>query len=143
MIEVKLSDVFAIGRSLSQFSVLNLNIKAAYRISRILKVINDSIDEYTKTINKFRDSELLPKFGKKQKDGTYTVKKNDKGVEEFDIDDLEGFNKAYSEQNDLLKDEVIKIDFEPLTLDMLTNSKGEAVDITPALLTDLSAFIKE
>lgn len=124
MIRVTLRDVLEGQEALQKLSNQQLPGRAAFRIGRLLKKLEDVLASY----NEVRTS-LLEKYAKHKEDGSFEV--NDKN--EYIFEDV---NVFIEEMNKLIMEEV-EVEADPIDFKSIEN-----VSFTPVEVTLLEPFIK-
>lgn len=113
----KLGELYNVTRGLNELMAIKMPAKAAYRVAKIVRVVNPELTEIEK-----QRVELVKKHGVA----------DDKGNINVPEDKLPVFTAEFQE---LLGQEV-ELDIQPVTEDLL-----EGVTIAPNLLMALSKFI--
>lgn len=123
--KTKLANVKMMEQSLSKLVDKELNIKVAYRLSKILKVVGEELSELEKA---------RQKLVKKYSDDTKTDKDSETNQQELKVS-KENEQKFFKEYSQLLEEEV-EFDIKPVSIEEL-----EGVSLTPRDISFLSDII--
>jgi hypothetical protein len=126
---IKAGEIKHINEGLKEILNKELPVKPAYWLARIATKLEGELQTFEKA-----RMGLINKHSKKDKDGNPAIKKNKDGKPQFDITDVEAFEKEF---NELLNQE-IELDIKPIKFADL----GE-VSIKPLILAKLEKIIEE
>jgi hypothetical protein len=127
--KLKAGEIKIINEGLKEILLKELPVKPAYWLARIAMKLETEI----KTFEQARMG-LINKYSNKDEKGNPAIKKTKDGQSQFDITDVEGFEKEFNELNS----QEIEIDIKPIKLADL----GE-LNIKPVTLARLEKIIEE
>ena len=128
--KIKAGEIRFIHEGLKEILQIELPVKPAYWLARFLTKLNQETESFEKArLN------LAIKHAKKDKEGKALYKKDKDGkqLNEYDVPDIEAFNKEFL----LLAEEEFEIDFKPIKLDDLGDIK-----LKPVILAKLEKIIE-
>ena len=115
MIKIKIGEILNAQNSLTTLQGQKLNIKTAYKLSKLIKIVIAELDIFRENHVK-----LLDRYADKDEVGEFIIINH-----KYQIDDLDNFNKEYQ---DLVNIE-INIDIEPFTFNDLLEITFTAQDM--------------
>jgi len=117
--KLKLRDLKTAVEPMEKIMTMELPISVGYKLKRLA----DKVNPILATFNMKRN-ELITKLGTKDKNGTFTVKRDSKNWTEF------------AKQEEMLLDIEEEIDFKPIDIKSVADVKIPAVYVVDWLFTD-------